>query len=58
MKKENVIESARLLFHKYGFKKVSMDEIAREANVTKKTIYSYFSSKERLIKIFYTRRNC
>ena len=39
MKKENVIESARLLFHKYGFKKVSMDEIAREANVTKKTIY-------------------
>ena len=40
MKKENVIESARLLFHKYGFKKVSMDEIAREANVTKKTIYS------------------
>ena len=40
MKKENVIESARLLFHKYGFKKVSMDEIAREANVTKKTIYN------------------
>lgn len=52
MKKEKVIESARLLFHKYGFKKVSMDEIAREANVTKKTIYSYFSSKEDLLKYF------
>ena len=49
MKKENVIESARLLFHKYGFKKVSMDEIAREAN---ETIYSYFSSKEDLLKYF------
>lgn len=52
MKKDQIIESARLLFHKYGFKKVSMDEIARESGVTKKTIYSYFSSKEDLLKYF------
>ena len=50
MKKDQIIEAARLLFHKYGFKKVSMDEIARESGVTKKTIYSYFSSKEDLLK--------
>lgn len=52
MKKDQIIEAARLLFHKYGFKKVSMDEIAREAGVTKRTIYSYFSSKEDLLKYF------
>lgn len=52
MKKQQIIEAARKLFHKFGFKKVSMDEIALEANVTKKTIYMYFSSKEELLKYF------
>ena len=52
MKEEQIIETARKLFRKFGFKKVSMDEIAREAGVTKRTIYSYFSSKEDLLKYF------
>ncbi len=51
-KKEEVINAARDLFTKYGYKKVSMDEIAKEANVTKKTIYSYFSDKEVMFKYF------
>ena len=37
-KKEIVINKARDLFTTYGYKKVSMDEIAKKANVTKKTI--------------------
>ena len=52
MKEEQIIETARNLFHKFGFKKVSMDEIAKEAGVTKRTIYMYFSSKEDLLKYF------
>ena len=52
MKEQQIIEAARKLFGKYGFKKVTMDEIAREANVTKKTVYTYFSSKEELFKYF------
>lgn len=52
MKKEQIIEVARQLFHQFGFKKVSMDEIARKAVVTKKTIYTYFKSKEELLKHF------
>lgn len=52
MKEKQIIEAARKLFNKYGFKKVTMDEIAREANVTKKTVYTYFSSKEELFKYF------
>ena len=38
-KKEEVINAARDLFTKYGYKKVSMDEIAKEANVSRKTSY-------------------
>lgn len=52
MKKDNIVEAARKLFHRYGFKKVSMDEIAKEAGVTKKTIYVYFKNKEDLLKYF------
>ena len=52
MKKEQIIIAARNLFTKYGYKKVSMDEIAREANVSKKTVYAYFKDKEELFKYF------
>lgn len=51
-KKEKVIETARRLFTEYGYKKVSMDEIAKESNVTKKTIYTYFKDKESMFKYF------
>ena len=36
MKEEQIIEAARDLFSTYGYKRVSMDEIAKKANVTKK----------------------
>lgn len=50
MKEEQILNASKKLISKYGFKKVSMDEIAREAKVTKKTVYSYFPSKEELLK--------
>ena len=52
MKGEQILNAAKKLFTNYGFKKVSMDEIASEAGVTKKTVYTYFSSKEDLLKYF------
>lgn len=52
MKEEQIVNSARTLFLKYGIKKVSMDEIAKNAGVTKKTVYSYFGSKADLINFF------
>lgn len=52
MKKEQIIEAARALFYQFGFQKVSMDEIAKKANVTKKTIYVYFKNKEDLLNYF------
>ena len=50
MKKEQILESARTLFTQYGYRKVSMNEIAASANVTKKTVYSYFKDKDELFK--------
>ena len=49
MKEEAILKAAKKMFSKYGFKKVSMDEIARESGVTKKTVYANFSSKEDLL---------
>ena len=51
-KKQIIINSARELFSRYGFKKVSMEEIAKKASVTKRTIYHYFKDKEALFSYF------
>lgn len=52
MKKEDIVNAARSLFTDYGYKKVSMEEIASKAGVTKKTIYNYFHDKEELFEYF------
>ncbi len=41
-----VTEAARRLFMQHGFSGTSTDAIAREAGVSKATLYSYYSSKE------------
>ena len=51
-KRDIIIEEARKLFNSYGYKKVSMDELAKQANVTKKTIYSYFKDKDSMFLYF------
>ena len=38
------------MFLKLGFKSVTMDDIACEMCISKKTIYKYFSNKESLIE--------
>ena len=52
MKKDDIVNAARSLFTDYGYKKVSMEEIASKAGVTKKTIYNYFHDKEELFEYF------
>ncbi|MGD8400264.1 MAG: TetR/AcrR family transcriptional regulator [Bacillota bacterium] len=49
LKKETQIKQSALeLFNKYGVLRVSIDEIAAYANVSKVTIYKYFHSKDGL----------
>ncbi|MCH8112342.1 MAG: helix-turn-helix transcriptional regulator, partial [Proteobacteria bacterium] len=47
-KKELIIDAARTLFLKLGFGATSMDAIAAEAGVSKRTVYSHFQNKEAL----------
>jgi AcrR family transcriptional regulator len=45
---KRVIRSAEELFKKLGFRAVTMELVAREANVAKATLYSYFKNKDEL----------
>ena len=47
--KKNIILKATELFMKLGFKSVTMDDIAKEMGISKKTIYTHFSNKETIL---------
>jgi AcrR family transcriptional regulator len=47
--KEKIVQKATELFFKLGFKSVTMDDIACEMCISKKTIYKFFENKETLI---------
>jgi AcrR family transcriptional regulator len=47
-KRQQILDGARRLFLAEGFDAVSMADIAREAGVSKGTLYVYFESKEEL----------
>ena len=49
-KRRQIIEGARAVFLASGFDAASMGEIARQAGVSKGTLYVYFDSKERLFE--------
>ena len=42
---DSIIHCAGELFKKYGYKKATVDEIAGELRISKRTLYSLFSSK-------------
>ncbi|HOP05673.1 MAG TPA: TetR/AcrR family transcriptional regulator [candidate division Zixibacteria bacterium] len=44
-KKPHIISCAQILFAQFGLKKVTMDDIAREAHVSKATLYKHFKNK-------------
>ena len=46
--KDSIINVARSIFSKYGFKKTTMDDIARAMHKGKSSIYYYFASKEEI----------
>lgn len=48
--RDQVVQAARQVFARYGFKKTALDDIAREAHKGKSTIYYYFKSKDEIFK--------
>jgi len=48
-KKERILTIAEKIFARFGFRKTTMDEIAKMARMGKSTLYYYFKSKEDLL---------
>ncbi|HKJ06899.1 MAG TPA: TetR/AcrR family transcriptional regulator [Flavobacteriaceae bacterium] len=47
--KKTILNKTADIFLKFGFKSVTMDDIAHELGVSKKTLYKYFDNKEDLV---------
>jgi AcrR family transcriptional regulator len=54
---ERILTAASTLFYEQGIRTVGVDSIADAADVTKKTLYDRFGSKDRLIAAYLERRN-
>lgn len=50
MLKERIIKHASVMFSLHGVKKVSMDELASNLGISKRTIYSAFNNKEDVLR--------
>lgn len=48
--KEKIIQKATELFITLGFKSVTMDDIANQMGISKKTIYTHFNNKSALVR--------
>lgn len=48
--REKILAKAQQCFTRYGYKKTSMDDIARAAGKTKSALYYYFKSKEEVVE--------
>jgi AcrR family transcriptional regulator len=48
--KDQILNKATEMFLTLGFKSVTMDDIATEMGISKKTIYQHFSNKDSLVK--------
>jgi len=48
--KERIQQKAKELFMRYGFRSVTMDEIAGQLGISKKTVYQFFEDKDNLVE--------
>jgi TetR/AcrR family transcriptional regulator, cholesterol catabolism regulator len=49
---KNILLKARDLYMKYGIKSITMDDVARELSISKKTLYQYVIDKDDLVGKF------
>ena len=49
-KREQILQTGKDLFWKFGIRRVTIEEICKEARVSKMTYYKYFSNKMNLVK--------
>lgn len=56
--KERISGKAHELFMRFGFRSVSMDDIANHLGMSKKTLYQYFTDKDALVDAVLDREVC
>ncbi len=49
-KQTDILERAGLVFMKLGIKSVTMDDVAKELGISKKTLYNHFDDKNQLVE--------
>lgn len=47
--RSKIMLSAAGLFKQYGFKSVTMDDVARRSGISKKTLYQHFDNKNKIV---------
>lgn len=47
---QRIIDKAESMFFRFGIRSVTMDDIAKELGISKKTIYHYFTDKDDLVE--------
>jgi AcrR family transcriptional regulator len=48
--KERILEKANELFMRYGIRSITMDEIAAQLGISKKTIYQFYADKDQIVE--------
>ncbi|MFA6939636.1 MAG: helix-turn-helix domain-containing protein [Clostridiaceae bacterium] len=48
IRRKDIVDAAEQIFFSKGYENVSMDEAAKEAEFSKRTVYAYFNSKEQI----------
>jgi TetR/AcrR family transcriptional regulator, cholesterol catabolism regulator len=48
--KERILQKATDLFMRYGIRSITMDEIASQLGISKKTIYQFFTDKDDMVE--------
>jgi AcrR family transcriptional regulator len=56
--RNRILSKANEMFQSYGFSKVTMEEIAADLGISKKTLYKHFSNKEHLLKEIVNNAKC
>ncbi len=49
-KRNQILNHAKKRFERFGFNKTTVDEIARDASISKRTLYQEFENKEKILE--------
>ena len=51
--KDTILDKAMEMYLKLGFKGVTLDDIAQEMSISKKTIYQHFANRNELLSLIH-----